>query len=928
MIGTPRDAAGRTPRVLARPRYDAADVALTSGTRLGPYEILSALGAGGMGEVYRATDTNLKRQVAIKVLPAAVAADADRLARFQREAEVLAALNHPNIAHIHGLEKADGTIALVMELVEGPTLADRIARGPIPLDEALPIARQIADALEAAHEQGIIHRDLKPANIKVRDDGTVKVLDFGLAKALDPAGTSNANAMNSPTVSMHATQAGIILGTAAYMSPEQATGKPVDKRSDLWAFGVVLLQMLTARQVFEGETVSHVLAAVLTKEPDWSALPANTPASIRKLLRRCLEKDRKRRLADAADARLDIEDALTEPARPEGADGSPVTSGRARSAPTNSRVVITAGLAVAALSVAATWFATRPVPESHPLIRLNVDLGSDAVAGDTTTVAISPDGRRIVFPIRAANGTTQLASRLLDEAQPTPLPGTENGDDPFFSPDGQWIAFFAEAKLKKISLLGGAAVTVCDAPAPRGGSWGEDGTIVAAIGRIQRLVRVSAAGGTPQLLNTGSKYETWRWPQILPTGQSVLFTALTNYTSDGTVQVLSLKTGQAKTLVSGGAFGRYYAGHLTYLREGVLYGVPFDLATLEVRGAPVPLLDDVASDPTTGASQFAFSQTGTLVYRSRKSASQAYPVVWLDSMGKSQPLLPKPGIYYTPRISPDGRRLALAIDSGKGPDIYLYDTERDALSRLTFNGRGNYWPVWAPDGKHLVYASLADKTISWIRADGAGDAQRLLEGQNSPKPWSFSPDGRYLAYDEESVETSVDSWILPLDTSEPEHPKAGTPEIFLKTRDAELEPTFSPDGRWIAYTSSESGLSQVYVRPFHRSGGKWQISTDLGWYSFWSRDGRALYYMTGGTRIMVVDYMANGDSFDAGKPRVWSETPIRNMGGQFTELDLAPDGKRFAVFPSAAVADEKGSVHATFLLNFFDELRRKAPRKN
>ena len=496
-------------------------MALTPGTRLGPYEVIAQLGVGGMGEVYRATDTNLKRQVALKVLPAAVANDPDRLARFQREAEVLAALNHPNIAHIHGLEKADGTFALVMELVEGPTLADRIAKGAIPCDEALPIAKQIAEALEAAHEQGIIHRDLKPANIKVRPDGTVKVLDFGLAKAMDPTGVSGANAMMSPTISMHATQAGIILGTAAYMAPEQARGSAVDRRVDLWAFGVVLYEMLTGTRLFEGITISDTLAAVLRAEPDWGKVPADTPVAIRRVLRRCLEKDPKRRVRDAGDVRLEIDDALTAP-RAELSPTAVVPTMRRRIVP----FVIASVLGTALIVVLAMWAVTRPAPEQRPLIRLSVDLGPDAVAGRQTTVAISPDGRRIVFPIRSANGTFQLATRLLDQDTPTPLPGTENGADPFFSPDGQWIAFAADRKLKKISVLGGAAVTLCDAPTFRGGSWGDDGTIVASLNGAATLSRIPAAGGTPQPFTKATNGEqAHRWPQVLPGSQSVLFTA-------------------------------------------------------------------------------------------------------------------------------------------------------------------------------------------------------------------------------------------------------------------------------------------------------------------------------------------------------------------------------------------------------------------
>ena len=591
-------------------------------------------------------------------------------------------------------------------------------------------------------------------------------------------------------------------------------------------------------------------------------------------------------------------------------------------------MVIASAIGTALVAALATWALMRPAPERRPLTRLSVDLGPDAVAGPNITVAISPDGRRIVFPMRGAGGTQQLATRLLDQAAPTLLPGTENGADPFFSPDGQSIAFAADGKLKTISIVGGAAVTLCAAPNLRGGSWGEDGTIVAALNITEGLSRIPAAGGAPQPLTKRANGEqTHRWPQVLPGGQSVLFTAamFAGQNEDAMIQVLAVKTGQVTTVAKGGYFGRYLAGHLTYIHQGVLLGVSVDPVTLAVRGTPVPLLDDVVSDAGSGGAQFDVSHTGTVVYRSGKVGVQGYPVVWMDSAGKIQPLLPKPGVYYTPRVSPDGRRLALAMDAGKGLDIHAYDAVRDALSRLTFNGHTNRNPLWTPDGRHLVYASIDDKTIMWIRADGAGEAQRLLESKGTVVPTSFSFDGTYLSYTETVPGTSVDLWTLPVDASDPEHPKPGKPEAFLKTAAIEAAPVFSPDGRWLSYFSDESGTFEVYVRPFHGAvGGKWPISTSGGTYSFWSRDGRALYYMGLDSRIKVVDYTATGESFTASAPRVWSETPVRQTAA-IIQLDLAPDGKRFAVLPRDAATDENGSVHATFLLNFFDELKRRLP---
>ena len=861
------------------------------GTKLAHYEITSHLGSGGMGDVYQATDSKLGRSVAIKLLPAGFASDPERLARFRREAQVLASLNHPNIAHIYGLEESGETRCIVMELVEGETLQARIQRGPIPLDEALAIAKQIAEALETAHERGVVHRDLKPGNVMLTADGKVKVLDFGLAKAYE-ASPSNSSLSNSPTMaSMAATNAGVILGTAAYMSPEQARGKAVDKRADIWSFGVVLYEMVTGRQLFQGEDQTVTLASVVMKEPDFTAAPER----VRRVLERCLEKDPRKRLRDISGVEL----LLDEPS-------APVAAARTSRLPW-----VGMGLAVAAAIVLGFLYFYR-APETRPLVRLSVDLGPDAIAGLRTTVAISPDGTRIAFPIRGAGGN-QLATRLLSQATPTPLPGTENAADPFFSPDGQWIGFSADNKLKKISVLGGAAVVLCDAPSMRGGSWGEDGNIIAPLNTLAGLSRVSAAGGTPEpVTKLAAGEQTHRWPQLLPGGQAVLFTASASASQYGAASIESvfLKTGEVKTLVRGGSFGRYLNGQLVYLQQGVLFGVPFDL-------------NDVASDPVSGGGQFDFSQNGTFVYRSGKTGAAGYPVVWLDSSGKTQPLLAKPGIYYTPRISPDGRRLALGADTGKGQDIYVYDMQRDAMSRLTFDGKANAWPLWTPDGKHIIYGSLGGRSLWWIRADGAGEPQRLLEGKNPLFPDSLSPDGRRLAYYDNNPDTKTDSWMLPLDLTDPEHPKPGKPEVFLKTPAMEAVAVFSPDGRWIAYTSDESGTVEVYVRPFQSSaGGKWQISTGGAAYSFWSRDGRELYFESLDQRIMVADYTAKGDSFEAGKPRVWSETPIRPMSAGMSALDLAPDGKRFAVLPTSEAAAQTGSVHVTFLLNFLSPKMR------
>jgi serine/threonine-protein kinase len=874
------------------------------------YPITAKLGEGGMGEVWRATDTKLNREVAIKILPDAFAQNPDRLARFTREAQVLASLNHPNIAAIYGVEDR----ALIMELVPGATLAERIAQAPIAMEEVLPIAHQIAEALEYAHERGVIHRDLKPANIKVTRDGRVKVLDFGLAKAMSND-TVPADPHSSPTLTMRATLAGVILGTAGYMSPEQARGQDVDRRADIWAFGVVLYQMLTGRQLFAGLTISDTLAAVLKTEPDLSPIPDQ----VRPIVERCLRKDPRRRWQAIGDVRLALE------------EGEPAAAGPVGAPAPRPRIPwAIAALTTIALLVTCVFFWRAMRPVGHPLMRLNVDLGPDALTGLSTTVALSPDGRRLVFPARGPDGKQQLATRLLDQAQTTLLPGTAGGQDPFFNPDGQWIGFFAEGKLKKMSVLGGVPVTLCEAVNSRGGSWEEHGNIVAALDQLSRLSRVPESGGAPQrLTKLASGETTHRWPQLLPGGQAILFT--TAHTAivmeEADIAVMLLKSGVTKILHHGGYHGRYLpSGHLVYIHQGELFALVFDANRLETMGSPVPLVDEVAGNSVTGGGQFAFSQTGTLVYLAGKGASQSWPLVWLDSSGRIRPLLTTPGAYYHPHISPDGRRLALT-EMTKGQEILVYEIEREAMTRLTFDGRSSS-PVWSPDGKYIAFRSNSTPvSISLVRSDGGGESHRLLESQNNMVPSSFSPDGRRLAYWETNPETGQDLWTLPVDTSDPDHPKAGKPEPFLRTPAEELGPVFSPDGHWIAYSSNESGIQELLVRPFPGPGGKWQISTGGGLNAFWSKNGQELFYETPDNRIMVVDYTAKGDSFTAGKPRRWCDRMIFNPGAR--HLDLASDGKHFAVAAAPENAGpEKGSVHVVFLLNFFDELRRRIPTGN
>jgi predicted Ser/Thr protein kinase len=881
------------------------------------FRMISKLGEGGMGEVWRATDTKLGREVAIKILPESLAADPDRLARFQREAQVLASLNHPNIASIYGVEEH----ALIMELVEGATLAERLATAPIVVDEAVPIARQIAEALEYAHERGIVHRDLKPANIKITPDGRVKVLDFGLAKALATEAPA-VDAMSSPTLTMRATQMGTIIGTAAYMSPEQAKGKAVDRRADIWAFGVVVVEMLTGKRMYTGETVSETLASVIKDTPDLAEL-TEAPPRLVQMVRRCLEKDPRRRLQAIGEARIVLEGPLEpEPAPP--SPSAPAAVWRRR-APWTAAGIFAMGVLVLGQFL---WRANQPV--LYPALRFNAAVGPDAVAAAYFTVAISPDGTRIVFPVRAANGD-RLATRLMDDATATPLVGTDGAEQPFFSPDGQWIGFFADGKVKKVSVTGGAAVTLCDASAARGATWGEDGNIIANIDLIH-LFRIPSGGGTPQVVGTpdDAARVSYRYPQILPSGQDVLVTVgVAGAFNDGAIGVLSLKSGKLKIVQRGGFFGRYLAsGHLVFLQESTLFAVPFDLARLQTRGAAAPILEDVASNPGPATGQIDFARGplghGTVVYLAGKGGP-AQQVFWITAAGKMTPLWATPAMV-TPRLSHDGKRLAVSI----ARDISVYDSERGAATRITFNASGNTTPVWSLDGKHLVYASAKDG-LWWTRADGSTQPVHILELPTATAglnvPGSFSPDGNRLAYSRMTPNSNSDIWVLPLDLADPDHPKAGQPAPFVQSSKADMDPAFSPDGRWLAYTSTESGSLQVYVQPYPAgaSAGKWQISSTAGVFPRWSPKGKELFYETPDGHIMIVDYTTKGETFTAGPPRRWSPLALVTTG-RFANYDVAPDGQRLVAFPVLEkTGDDTTVLHATFLLNFFDELKRRLP---
>jgi serine/threonine-protein kinase len=907
---------------------------LAPGARLGAYEILSPLGVGGMGEVYRARDTKLGREVAIKVLPAAFAGDPERMARFQREARLLAVLNHPGIATIHGFEEADSHRALVMELVPGPTLAERISLGPLPFEEAATIALQIAQALEYAHEHGIVHRDLKPANVKLTGDGAVKLLDFGLAKALsdEPAAT---DASQSPTLSALASRAGLILGTAAYMSPEQAKGKAADRRSDVWSFGVVVYEMLSGSRMFGGETAAETLASVLKSEPEWGALPAGTPTGVRRLLRRCLDKDARRRVQAIGEARIAIEDALG------GVREETVPVGSA--APFWPRALPLAAAAALAGAGLMLWGLRRPVPEAPTPVRLSVELGAAAslTTGSSGPAAIlSPDGRVLAYTAhRTGQPPPQLHVRRLEQLQATPLSGTDGARDPFFSPDGQWIAFFADGKLKKVSVTGGgAAVTIGDAPEGRGGTWSEDGTILftpAAMPGVG-LSRISAAGGPAEVLTTpdpAAEGDSHRWPQPLLGGKAVLFTAgNVGEFNDASIVVQTLPKGPLKVLQRGGYFGRYLrSGHLVYVHDGTLFAAPFDLGRLELSGPPAPVLEGVMVSPAAGGAQFAFSERGTLVFLPGTTPGVNLPIQWMDKDGRVEPLRAVAGTYNNIRFSPDGTRLAMDVREGTERDVWIYEWGRDTMSRLTFETGEDSSPVWSPDGRRIAFASArADKAtpnLYWQRADGTGDAERLTESRNPQSPASWHPSGRFLAFHETDQQTRSDIMVLPMEGDETSGWKPGKPSALLKSGFTEQHPAFSPDGRWLAYSSDESGRQELYVRPFPGPGGRWQVSTGGGSRPNWSRQRQELIFRVAGPLqqvLMVASYAVEGDSFRAEKPRHWSRGLVPAVGPASRPFDLHPDGERIAMVKGAESADEKRD-HVVLVLNFFEELRRVAP---
>ena len=916
------------------------------GTSLSHYRITEKLGQGGMGEVYRAEDTVLGRQVAIKVLPDIFAGDPERLARFEREAKLLASLNHPNIAAIHGLEAHEGTRFLVLELVEGQTLSERLKKGRIPLDETLAICRQIAEGLEAAHEKGIIHRDLKPANVKVTPEGKVKVLDFGLARALQDR-AANEDLSHSPTITDEMTRPGVVLGTAAYMSPEQARGKPVDKRADIWAFGCVLYECLTGKRAFQGDTITETVAAILKSEPGWTLLPADTPPFVRSLLRRCLKKDPNLRLHDIADVRIEM---LGEPSEP-----AEVIPSARHFALRWVLSIVTAALVIGVLigRVATKYFNPATAAISQPVVRSPVRLepghwldggrwrppyGFDQPT--RTAMAISGDGRFFVYSAIAEDPGPQVKSQLYlrrsDQLEGKPIAGTEGGISPFLSPDDRWVGFwagelFVGGKLMKVSIDGGVPVTLCDAMWPYGASWGHDNSIVFSPDVECGLSRISADGGIPEILTTPDRTkeeDSHRLPHWLPDGKGILFTIMREWhDTHPRVALLDLRTRKWKVLLEDAADARYVStGHLVFLRQGTLMAVPFDLEMLQQMGQPVPTITKVmqATNITqtayeTAAGQFSVSDSGWLVYVSGGAVPDwENSIVWVDQKGTVQPVAPFKAPFYGPRLSPDGQWIAY-MTLGREWLVWVYDLNRGTASLLTREGIASQ-VTWTPDGKRLVFnwCSSGQLNLYWQPADGSQPMERLTTGKYHQYPGSFSPDGTTLALVDYARPDALDTNILLLNLQS----RRVTP--FLNSESLEMYPEFSPDGRWMAYMSKESGRWEVYVQPFPSKGGKWLISQEGGTEPLWAPDGKQLFYRSPDwMQIWVVDVRTNG-SFFAAKPRLLFKAPGFALGWAGRGWDISHDGQRFLMVKQ----EERKPQPVTEMIlvqNWFEELKRLCP---
>jgi serine/threonine-protein kinase len=912
------------------------------GQTIAHYRVEEKIGEGGMGEVYLAHDTKLNRDVALKILPQVFALDSQRMARFEREAQVLASLNHPHVAQIYGLEDSDDVHALVLELVEGETLAERLEKGPIPVEEALKIAIQITEGLEAAHEQGIIHRDLKPANIKITPDETVKILDFGLAKAMEGEAPVS-DLSHSPTITHEATQAGVILGTAAYMSPEQARGKQVDKRSDVWAFGCVLFEMLTGRKAFAGDNITDVIASIVKEEPDWELLPTSISWRIRELLSRCIQKDPHERLRDIGDARIEIQH--TSPEYPQVVDQHTSDSQTRRGLLVGAALIgLLAGLIAATVLLSLFWTGTTQSPSRQPM---RVAILSPVWVSDWTLeidVAISPQGDQVAF-VGFENEEEFIYQRSLNRSEAIQIKGTEGGYQPFFSPDGNWLGFFADDKLKKVKLDGGAVEVLCEATNPFGAGWYPDGTIIFNNLPWEGLWRVPESGGIPERL-TLPDYENYdnahmRPSSLLPDGKNLIFSV---WHGNGryNVETLNLDTGERKVIIEDTAYAVYSpTGHLLFSESDGLYAVAFDPETLTIQGPRTPLIRDIWIGERTNLAQFALSENGTLVYRSGEDPKRV--LVLVDMEGESTPLPAPPRRYSWPRFSPDGNSIAVTIQEGETTGVWIVDPATGSVRNLTLEGF-NSWPIWTPDGKRIIYHSDRSGAgrwkLYWQPSDGGGPAELLFdaraEGYGGIGPNCTTADGQILVgggnvkFDPDPLGGSA---IVALKLGDPHELTEIVPR---QPKVGKFNPILSPNGQWLAYVSEESGKTgggwQVYLTSFPGPGPKRMISTVGGLRPIWSPNGRQLYFSNKG-KMMAVDVLTEGD-LGVSAPREMFDLDPFDWGDNYTRpnWDISPDGKHFLMtrwvehpWKEEAKDVRTGGYHLNIITDFFSELKEKVP---
>ena len=887
------------------------------GRRLGPYEILSAIGAGGMGEVYKARDTRLDRIVAIKVLPAHLADRAELRERFDREAKTIASLNHPHICTLYDTGHQDEIDFLVMEYLEGETLAQRLQKGALPIQQVLQFAIEIADALDKAHRKGFTHRDLKPGNIMLTKSGT-KLLDFGLAKLKQEASADDETLSDLPTATDPRTAQGTILGTLQYMAPEQVEAKEVDARTDIFAFGAVVYEMATGRKAFEGKTAASVMAKILEVDPPaMASLQPMTPPALDRVVKTCMAKEPDERWQTAGDLCRELKwiaEGGAQIALSSDANGKDIRVMGPR--------LLILSLGILLLGVAITGVAVWNLKPAalRPVTRTVINLPpGQQLAGleNGPAVALSPDGIDLAYVARQG-GTQQLFLRALDGFEAKPIPGTEDAVNPFFSPDSQWLGFFADGKLKKVSVSGGAVVSLTDSGNIYGASWGSQGVIAFTPSGSSSLQQVSDAGGARQPLTHVQSDLNQRWPDWLPGGKAVLFGG--GAIGDPRVAVYSIATGERRNLIPGGTQPRYLpSGHLVYAQDGNLMAAPFDLKRLMVTGAAVPVVEGVGHSLISGHAQYSVSATGSLVYVNGASLSGQGKLVWVSRNGAEQALAAPARAYVWPRISPDGRRIAVSI-AEQNIQIWQYDISRDTLARFTFEGNRNNNPTWTPDGKRIAY--LSDKNIFWQLADGSGGLEQLTTSEFTDVPMSWSPDGQLLAFIELNPSTGLDISMLRLGD-----PSAGSghvrkAQLFLRTPFNESVPRFSPDGRWVAYISNESSRNEIYVQPYPGPGGKWQISTDGGTEPAWNPNGRELFYRSG-DKMLAVD-ITTQPSFAAGKPRLLFQGPYLPSPATSSNYDVSLDGQRFLmVKPNEQ--EQTAPTQINVVLNWFEELKQKVP---